>query len=101
LCSILHGVKLDKEINVETFFQRRVRIYNTFRWVSLALIMLGFVIFLIGFLLEWNIWIYPWFGGVVVFIAFILPFAIRRVLRIKDPNLVKYLALGIDYKSGM
>ena len=92
---------MPEEINVEEFFQRRIRIYNQFRWVSLLLIILGFIIFLIGFLLEWNIWIYPWFGGACIVFALILPFTVRRILRIKDPELVKYLALGIDYKSGM
>lgn len=95
------GVKLDKEKDIEVFFQRRVRIYNKFKWVSLILLVLGFIIFLIGFLLDWNIWIYPWFGGAVILLALILPFIVRHVLRIKDPELIKYLALGIDYKSGM
>ena len=95
------GEKMEKEIDIEGFFQRRVRIYNRFKWVSLALIVLGFVIFLIGFLLDWNIWIYPWFGGFCILVALILPFLVRRILRIKDPNLIKYLVLGMDYKSGM
>ena len=85
--------------DVEASLHRRIRLYKTFRWVSLILIVFGFVVFLLGILLNWNVWIYPWFGGGLILIALILPFTVRRVLKIKDPDMVKFLVLGIDYRS--
>lgn len=90
------AIIMNEETDVEAYFLRRVRIYNTFRWISLALIIVGFAIFLIGYLLIWNIWIYPWIGGTIFLIALVLPFIVRRALKIKDPELLKHLVSNTE-----
>ncbi|MCE7741407.1 MAG: hypothetical protein GOP50_03025 [Candidatus Heimdallarchaeota archaeon] len=87
---------MNEETDVEAYFLRRVRIYNTFRWISLAMIIVGFAIFLIGYLLIWNIWIYPWIGGTIFLIALVLPFIVRRALKTKDPELLKHLVSNTE-----
>ncbi|MHA1199086.1 MAG: hypothetical protein ACTSQF_07035 [Candidatus Heimdallarchaeaceae archaeon] len=87
---------MDEEIDLEAFFQRRVKMYNTFSWISLAMVVVGFIVLLIGYLLEWNIWIYTWIGGAIILIALVLPLIVRRALRIKDPELLKHLDSDTD-----
>ncbi len=82
---------MDEEIDLEVFFQRRVKIYNTFSLISLAMVIVGFIVLLLGYLLEWNIWMYTWIGGGIILIALITPLLVRRALRIKNPDILKHL----------
>ena len=87
-------MKSDEE--VEAFFKRRVKIYNTSSIISLALTVVGFIILLLGFLLDWYIWIHTSIGGGIIFIALVSPLAVRFALKIRDPEMLQYIADEAD-----
>ena len=83
---------MDNKNEIEAYFQRRVRIFNISSTISLILTVVGFIIFLLGYLLEWNLWIHTSIGGSIILIAVLTPLIVRFVLKIRDPEMKKYIA---------
>jgi len=96
---LLFGVKLLDEKEVEAYFQRRVKIFNIFSIISLILTVVGFIVFLLGYLLEWNMWIHTSIGGSIILIAVLLPLIVRFALRVRDPELKMYIATEADMEK--
>ena len=84
------------DIEVEEYFKRRVKIFNIFSIISLALTVVGFVILLLGFLLDWYLWIHLSIGGGIILIALMTPLAVRFALKIRDPEMLQYIADEAD-----
>ena len=92
---------MSSEEEIEAFFERRVKIFNIFSILSLGLTVVGFIILLLGFLLDWNLWIHTSIGGSIILIALTAPLVVRFALKIRDPEMRKYIADEADRERGM
>ena len=87
---------MSSDEEVEAFFRRRVKIFNISSILSLALTVVGFIVLLLGFLLDWNMWIHTSIGGSIILIALTTPLLVRYILKIRDPEMRQYIADEAD-----